>query len=192
LTPLLDAAVTVSRWLERHGWPACVIGGLAVQRWGEPRFTHDVDMTVLVGFGPEAEFVDACLAAFPPAREGARAFALRYRVLLVTTSSGVPIDMALGAIPFEEETIGRATPHEFEPGCTLATCSAEDLIVHKMIAGRPRDIADVEGILSRQSGGLDVERITGWLRAFSEVVEDRDLTGEFDRIRARVIARRGP
>ena len=39
--------------LERH-WQFCFIGGVAVQRWGEPRLTQDVDLTVLTGVGNEA------------------------------------------------------------------------------------------------------------------------------------------
>jgi hypothetical protein len=32
---------------------------LAVQRWGEPRITLDVDLTVLAGYGGERPFIDA-------------------------------------------------------------------------------------------------------------------------------------
>lgn len=190
MTPLFDAALAIGTWLDRHNWPFCVIGGLAVQRWGEPRFTRDVDLTALVGFGPEAAFVDACLSAFSPGRADARAFALQYRVLLLKTASGVPIDIALGAIPFEVETIERATPYVFEPGCTIATCSAEDLVIHKAIAGRPRDVSDIEGILSRQHQGLDVARIRTWLQMFAEVAETSDLVSNFERALARVSTRR--
>ena len=47
------------------------------------------------------------------------------------------------------------TPHEFEPGCVLRTCSADDLIVHKAIAGRTQDILDIKGVVNRQIGKLD-------------------------------------
>ena len=36
-------------------------GGLAVQRWGEPRLTRDADLTLLTGFGKEARFASALL-----------------------------------------------------------------------------------------------------------------------------------
>jgi hypothetical protein len=38
---ILAAASEVMTWLSEHKWPACVIGGLAVQRWGEPRLTAE-------------------------------------------------------------------------------------------------------------------------------------------------------
>ena len=66
-----------------RGWRSCIIGALAVQRWGEPRLTRDVDVSLLTGFGTEAAFIDRLLATFAPRRPDARAFALEYRVLLL-------------------------------------------------------------------------------------------------------------
>jgi hypothetical protein len=43
---------------DKQGWRACFVGGIAVQRWGEPRVTRDVDLTLLTGFGSEDDFVD--------------------------------------------------------------------------------------------------------------------------------------
>lgn len=43
-------------------WRFCFIGGLAVQRWSEPRVTDDVDLTLITGFGTEEPFIDALLA----------------------------------------------------------------------------------------------------------------------------------
>jgi hypothetical protein len=43
---------------DKHGWPSCVIGGLALQHWGEARLTRDVDLSVLTGFGREAALTD--------------------------------------------------------------------------------------------------------------------------------------
>ena len=41
-------------------------GGYTVQRWGEPRLTQDVDITLLTGFGGEESYVDALLASLAP------------------------------------------------------------------------------------------------------------------------------
>ena len=73
-----------------------------MQRWGEPRLTQDVDLTLLTGFGNEEAFIDGLLAGFEGRRPDARSFALRYRVLLLRASNGVPLDVALGAMLFEE------------------------------------------------------------------------------------------
>ncbi len=62
---VLAAAAEVEAFCRRNNWQFCFIGGIAVQRWGTPRFTQDVDLTLFTGFGAEAEFVDAFLGQFP-------------------------------------------------------------------------------------------------------------------------------
>ena len=85
----------------------CFIGGLAVQRWGEPRVTRDVDLTLLTGFGGEDAFLDALLASYAARVDDARRFARQYRVLLLKTADGIGIDISLGALPFEERIVSR-------------------------------------------------------------------------------------
>ena len=191
MTAIVEAAREILDWLDAAGWRACVIGGLAVQRWGEPRLTQDVDLTVLVGLGDEARFIDGVLGRFDGRRPDARLFALTYRVLLVRASVGVPLDMALGSTQFEVDSVDRSSNWEIEPGRVIRTCSAEDLVVHKLIAGRPRDVADVESIVARQLGHLDSERVRRTLAAFAELKEDPELSRPFERALVRSAASRG-
>jgi hypothetical protein len=159
LPGVLAAAGDVQRFcLERH-WQFCFIGGVAVQRWGEPRLTQDVDLTVLTGLGNEERFTDALIGAFATRRSDGREFALRHRVLLVRTGSGVDVDVAFGALPFEERSIQRASAWAWTSDTSLITCSAEDLVVYKVFAGRDLDWSDVERILTRQHGKLDLSQI---------------------------------
>lgn len=180
MTNLVAAATEILDWLHQDGWRCCVIGGLAVQRWGEPRLTQDVDLTVLVELGAEERFVDAVLAQFPGRRVDARSFALSFRVLLVRATNGVALDLALGSTGFEIESVERSTGWDVEPGCSIRTCSAEDLIVQKLVSHRPRDLADVGGIVARQSENLDVGRIRSWLTGFAELMDDPDLDRPFE------------
>jgi hypothetical protein len=62
-------------------------------------------VSLLTGFGTEEAFVDALLQDFKGRRADARDFALRYRVLLIEASDGVPLDVSLAAMPFEERAI---------------------------------------------------------------------------------------
>jgi hypothetical protein len=55
---LFIVAREVQTFLDARKWRSCVIGGIAVQRWGEPRLTRDVDVTLLTGIGGEVPFVD--------------------------------------------------------------------------------------------------------------------------------------
>ena len=66
MNDVLETAKHLQSFCDQRGWRSCVIGGIAVQRWGEPRVTRDVDLTVLTGFGGEDVYVDTLLAEFGP------------------------------------------------------------------------------------------------------------------------------
>lgn len=169
MNPIFAAALELEQFCEHQRWRFCFIGAVAVQRWGEPRLTLDVDATVLTGFGTEARYVDALLARFRPRRDDARAFALQYRVLLLEGETGVPLDVALGAMPFEERAVQRASPFVLKGGVALHTCSAEDLIVFKVFAGRDKDWLDVESVILRQGARLDETVVWGELTPLLEL-----------------------
>lgn len=171
---LLHAAAEVAQFLEERAVPYFIIGGLALQHWGEPRLTRDVDITVLVSTEELEAFVDAVLAHFQPRIPDARDFALRHRVLLIQAQNGVPIDLSLGIPGYEEEAMARAVEVEFREVGKLRLIGPEDLIIHKCVAGRPRDVEDVEGILLRQRLQLDIDLIRNWLEAFRPVVDTYD------------------
>src|SRR5439155_10448026 len=98
----------------------------------------------------------------------------RNRVLLAQTPNGVPVDVALGAFPFEERSIRRASRWMWADDRSLLTCSAEDLVVHKAFAGRDLDWGDVERVLVRQHGKLNLTQIRSELKPLLE------LKGEMD------------
>jgi hypothetical protein len=49
LPGVLKAAGEVQSFCQSQGRKFCFIGGVALQRWGEPRLTQDVDLTLLIG-----------------------------------------------------------------------------------------------------------------------------------------------
>lgn len=175
MNSLLEAAKEVQDFLTEKGWRFCIIGGLAVIRWGEPRLTLDVDLTLLTGFGEEESYASALLSRFKPRREAALEFALKYRVLLFRTDNGTDIDVSFGAFPFEEDMIRRATPFLFAPDVELITCSAEDLFVLKAFAARPKDWMDAETVFTRQKRHLDTAYILKMLGPLSELKEAPDI-----------------
>lgn len=171
MNPIFAAALTVQAFCRARSWKFCFIGALAVQRWGEPRLTQDVDLTVMTSFGAEQPYIDAFLDRFAGRIPDARKFALDNRVVLLRSDFGVPIDVALGAMPFEERAIDRATDFVLREGVVLTTCSAEDLIVFKTFAGRDKDWLDVEGIAVRQLGRLDEQLVWAELTPLLELKE---------------------
>ncbi len=184
MNPLFTAAIDVERYCQSQAWRFCFIGALAVIRWGEPRLTRDVDLTLLTGFGGEERYIDALLGRFRGRRVDARQFAVQYRVLLIEAGE-VPVDVALGAMPFEERAVGRATAWALSDEQTIRTCSAEDLVVLKVFAGRDQDWLDVEGIVVRQGKRLDAERI---LDELGPLLDLKGTTEDLSRV-GRLLAR---
>jgi hypothetical protein len=103
VTPLLEAAHNLQSFFEERNWRFAIIGGLALVRWGEVRFTRDADVSLFCGLGCEDEFIAPFFASGYRGRiSDAAAFARRNRVLLLETHDGVPLDIALAGLPFEE------------------------------------------------------------------------------------------
>jgi uncharacterized nucleotidyltransferase DUF6036 len=174
MNAIFRAAAEVEAICRAADFKFCFIGGLAVQRWGQPRMTADVDVTVVTGFGTEEPFVDALLGELAPRITDAREFALRNRTLLVAASNGIHVDVSLGALPFEEHAVDRASPYELQPGIAVTTCCAEDLIVHKAFAGRDKDWLDIQGIVVRQGAKLDRDVIWAELLPLLALRDDRE------------------
>ena len=180
------AAEELQRFCEERDWRFCIIGGLALQHWGEPRVTRDVDVTLLTGFGGEEPFVDALLGKYAARVDHAREFALERRVLLLQTPTGVGLDVALAGLPFEQGVVRRAIMAPFTQTLSLRVCSADDLIVLKAFAGRTRDWADIETILSRQRGKLDWAFIWQELRPLCVLKEAPELLDQLERLRQQI------
>jgi hypothetical protein len=181
LAELIRAAAELQKFFATQNWRFCFIGGVALQRWGNPRFTQDIDLTLLTGFGNEEAFIDTALAHLQPRRADAATFALKSRVLLAQTASGIAVDIALGALPFEERSISRSSNWNPSSDIILRTCSADDLVIHKVFAGRARDWDDVESVMARQRLNLNWTLIRSELQPLLEVKED---VAALDQLRA--------
>jgi len=166
----------MTAWLRTEQVPYTAIGGIAVALIAQPRMTHDIDTVVWL----EYERWKGLLKAgerygFTPRLSDALGFAVTARVLLLRhESSGINFDVSLGALPFELEMIERAATikvSDFE----VNVPTPEDLIITKAVAHRPKDIADIEAILSAHPH-LDVQRVRFWVREFAVALERPQLS----------------
>lgn len=161
----------VAAALAKHKIPYMVIGGQAVLLYGEPRATKDIDITLALGL----EGLPRVLAAVRTARllllaDDAEAFARRTMVVPVRDEkTGIRIDIILSFSDFERQAVARA--RDIKIGRTTVRFAAlEDLVIHKMVAGRPRDIEDVEAVLLKNPG-YDAAYIQNWLKAFDRSLD---------------------
>ena len=180
MIPPLAAAWEVHEFLTAHQINYALIGGLAVQFWGEPRLTVDADLTVATPLEEPEDLVRQIVERFPSRVSDPVAFARRTRMVLVRATNGCDVDISLGLPDYEDDVFQRAVDYEIEPGKVVRLCSAEDLIIHKAVAGRPQDVRDIEGVVYRQGDRLDVEYIRSWLREFAAVLETPALLERFE------------
>jgi hypothetical protein len=181
---LIRAAAEVQRVLEAFKWKFCFLGGIAVQKWGQARFTRDVDLCVLTGLGGEERFIDSLLEAFPARTRDARKHAVEHRVLLLRTRGGVDVDVSCGGFPFEQKAVSRARKVRILPGTSLRLCTAEDLIVYKAFAARGIDWMDVEGIIAKQPRGkLDWRYIYTQIKPLAELKDEPEIIQKLKEMR---------
>jgi hypothetical protein len=141
-----------------------------------------VDFTVLTELGTEEIFIDELLKHYTPRVPNPREFALETRVVLARTKRGVNLDVSLGAFPYEEACVRRASTWKLKPRISITTCSAEDLVIIKILASRDRDWADVESVLLRQGGGFDLKMVRKELPGLIGMTEHHDALDKFERL----------
>jgi predicted nucleotidyltransferase len=171
----------IARGLDARGFPYMVIGGQAVLVYGEPRLTRDIDVTL--GVGPEKlpallDWVRESgwrILADSPAEFVARTMVLPCE----EPRSNIRMDFIFSFIPYERQAIRRA--RRIPVGNTeVRFASPEDLVIHKMFAGRPRDMEDVRSIVLK-SPELDVAYVRRWLQELGAGHEE-DLVGRFEEL----------
>lgn len=179
---LFMAAKEIQEFFVKQDWKFCFIGGVALQRWGQPRLTRDIDITLFCEFGGEANIIETLLKRYESRISEPEQFALQNRVLLLLSDNGIGIDVALGGLLFEEEMIHRASYFEFLPGLFLKTCSAEDLLILKAFADRLQDRADVDSIVRKQRGGIDRNYVIENLRPLCDLKEAPEIIIRLDKL----------
>lgn len=182
---LLEAAQEVQQFCRSRDWRFCFIGGIAVLHWGEARLTRDADLTVFTGFGDESRYVEELLDGFASRVEDSREFALRHRVLLLRASNGIPLDVTLGAHPFEDKAVASASAQEIVTGVRLQLAAPGALVVFKVFADRPQDWLDVEGIIVKSSHLIDWNEVRADLAALLELKGDASALDRLEGLLAR-------
>lgn len=167
-------------WFNEAGLRAAIIGGVAASLRGKPRLTNDIDV-VVVGADAETLLRSSASFHFVPRMNDALDFAQKNRILLLRYAPGqIDIDLSLGALPFEEEIVERSTWIDVG-GLEILVASAEDLVIMKAVAGRGRDVVDIENMIEANPD-LDVERIRRWVREFASVLEMPEIHENLEKL----------
>ena len=170
----------IARELAKADLPYMVIGGQAVLLHGAPRMTKDIDITV----GLDAESLESFLPAVNAMDleiipEDFRSFVKQTFVLPTRDeTSGIRVDFIFSFTPYERQAMSRSKTVLLK-GTDVMFASAEDLIIHKIFAGRPRDLEDIRSILLKNPG-IDKDYIKNWLVEFEKSPEKEDLVKAFE------------
>lgn len=154
--------------------PYMIIGGQAVLLYGEPRLTKDIDVTLGVGTeGIKKVMRSVRNLGFKILISDPEEFVRETMVLpTLDEKSGIRVDFIFSFSAYEHQAIQNAKQVKIGSQAVFFA-SLEDVIIHKIIAGRPRDLEDVRSVLLK-SPGFDHHYIEKWLGEF-----DASLKGNY-------------
>lgn len=165
----------VALHLKKASIPYMVIGGQAVLLYGEPRLTRDIDITLGMGVdGLDKVKKIIQITGLNSLVQKEREFVERNMVLpTIDRKSGIRVDFIFSFSLYERQAIERAK--DIKLGRSLVRfASLEDVVIHKIIAGRARDLEDVKSILLKNPK-YDRAYIAKWLKQFDKSLRSRLL-----------------
>ena len=179
---VISLLVKVGRALEDASIPYMVIGGQAVLVHGEPRLTTDIDITLGVGIDRFNDiFRLTKKLEFLPVPRNPESFAQKTFVFPAKDEeSGLRVDFIFSSTPYEIGAIRRGKRIKMGR-MEVNFASVEDLVIHKIFAGRAIDIEDVKGVLLKNPN-VDKRYIQRWLKEFDRAVEGSELLKIFQKI----------
>jgi hypothetical protein len=162
-----------------------VFGAQAVIAYGVPRLSADVDITLDLAPPDPEKFVREMEGAGFALRVEDADFARKTRVLpFVHLKTSMPLDVVLAGSGLEDEFLSRANPQDVG-GVTVPLIDREDLVITKILAGRPKDIDDARGIWRLHGRELDAGRIRRILSLLEQALGQSDLVSGFESIAPR-------
>lgn len=181
---LYSSLKSLHKCLESNKIEYAVIGGLAVAVWGEPRLTQDIDIKVKLDRDNAGRLLDAIDKMYKPFGENPLDMLTKNGILFVQDKVGVRVDIHLSDTLFDIEVINRAIDLEIAPEILTKVCTAEDLIIYKMLSTRVSDARDFEGIIDCQGDKLDDTYIIDWLKQFEIALDDSTLIDTYQNMRS--------
>ncbi len=158
----LEAAQRIGECFDEDKIPYGIGGALALGVWGALRATRDVDINVFVAEAelPRAfdslERAGVLLDRATATRDLARIGLCRGRL------GRIVVDIFVSQHPQHAEMQRRVRRVADAEGHSSAFLSVEDLALHKLIFGRPKDVTDLERLFAVRLD-LDVTYVRRWL-----------------------------
>ncbi len=149
--------------------PMAVMGGIAVAVWEHIRATRDVDVLIHIEPADLDRVLDTLAHAGlhstrqPPLLQ----LGPMQMIQLVYQPPGffvdLKVDLLLASSDYQRLALARRVPTQLPGNLNIHVLSCEDLILHKLIAGRLIDRADVAALLRANRETLDFAFLTTWI-----------------------------
>lgn len=170
---LAQVLAALSRAFGREQVPWYLFGARAAVLYGSRRLTADVDVTVILGDVDVTRLVSSMRAEGLWLRVDDDEFVARTRVLpLSHHSTSMPVDVVLGTAGLEEMFLAHARVIDVL-GVAVPVIAPGDLVVTKLIAGRPLDIEDAAAVVRARSD-VDMDEVRTTISAIVEALGEND------------------
>jgi hypothetical protein len=175
---LIKALQAIWNALRSMNIPAAVMGGLAMSLWKYPRATRDVDLLI----GIETRQLDKILPQLqalgirpkhsPPIMPLGQMNIIQMLYEPPEAFMEVQIDLLLAETDYLRTALERRIPTQL-PDISIETAvlTCEDLILHKLLAGRLIDRADIAALLKFNLASLDRHYLVHWANQLQLVAE---------------------
>jgi len=175
---VLSSLKHVWRTLEPLGVPMALAGGLALAVWKHARATRDVDLLVGIREEQVGQILQSLHAVgIRPKRDPPVTSLGTLQVIQLLFEPpdafvDLQVDLLLARTEYPLEALRRRVPIHL-PGVdvAIAVLTCEDLILHKLMAGRLIDRVDVVALLRANRPTLDFAYLAQWVETL-EVAED--------------------
>lgn len=169
-----------------------VFGAQAAIVYGSNRLTSDVDVTLDLHETSVAELLKALARhGFEPQIPDRQFIQLTRVIPVVHVKTELPVDLVLAGPGLEDSFFERVVMISI--GSTqIPFASAEDLVVMKVLSGRPKDLDDITSILAARRDALDIAAIKKTLKTAEFLLDQSDLLSTFAQLSKPLRATKAP
>jgi predicted nucleotidyltransferase len=182
---LKELIKNLARALKKNRIKYMIIGGQAVLIYGEPRMTIDIDITIgldINGLEKLKKIIKELNLKIIP--KNYKKFLEETMVLpTIDEKTKIRIDFIFSFSNYEKEALKRVKKIKVDE-VKVNYASIEDLIIHKIIAGREKDLEDVKSILLKNKK-INENYILKWLSEFESVLQE-NLIERFKKVKKEV------
>jgi hypothetical protein len=180
-SPVAELLADLSQGFSAAGVRWYLFGAQAAIVYGVARLTADVDVTAMA---PPRSPIAAWLGAVERCGFDRRftdpQFVEQSRVIpLVHRATALPVDIVLAGPGLEEQFLARAVTRLVDD-VAVPVVEVSDLVILKILAGRPKDADDVAALLAVNGAEIDLSRVREILTLLEAALGQSDLLPALD------------